>query len=75
MTKRIKGKLLKSFRLTHLMSYEPTEVSLGFQAIFKRFPASATPPSRFGTLKLSQSLKDYKITRNNYDTKFNNREF
>jgi hypothetical protein len=54
-----------------LNANEPTEVRLGFQAIFRRFPASATPPSSFGTPKLSQSLKGYKITINNYDTKFN----
>jgi hypothetical protein len=33
--------------------YEPNELSLCFQAIFKRFPASATPPSGLGTPKLS----------------------
>ena len=31
---------------------EPTEVSLCFQAIFTRFPASATPPSSFRNTKV-----------------------
>jgi hypothetical protein len=35
-----------------LMPNEPNELNLCFQAIFKRFPASATPPSGQGTPKL-----------------------
>ncbi|KAF4626547.1 hypothetical protein G7Y89_g11612 [Cudoniella acicularis] len=38
-------------------TYEPSQISLCFQATFKRFSGFATPPLGFRKLKLSRSLK------------------